>query len=67
MSDRPRIVEDAWNADWTKQSWDLPFQGPDDLQNLRDFIRSSGMTVEQFKRLPVYRLNVDKMSWVREL
>ena len=39
------------NADWTKQSWDLPpYKSPEFL----GLLERLGMTLEQFKELPVY-------------
>ena len=52
------------NADWTKQSWDL---GIDNVPDLLAFLESTGTTVEEFKQLPVYKLNVDKLPWLKEL
>lgn len=52
-------------ADWTKKSWDL--WQLDSPEKLRRFIESSGDTVEHFKTLPVYRCNVDKIPWLKEL
>jgi len=52
-------------ADWTKKSFDFP--GIDSAEKLRRFIEASGDTVEHFKTLPVYKLNVDKIPWLREL
>jgi hypothetical protein len=57
---------DPMNADWTKQTWDLPYT---DAKSLREYLKASGQTVEHFKQLPVYRLNVKKpgMEWLKEL
>jgi hypothetical protein len=54
------------NADWTKQSWDLD---ANTVEKLREYLESTGQTVERFKSLPVYRLDVDKpgMEWLKEL
>lgn len=55
------------NADWAKRTWDLPdITSADDL---RKYLDDVGMTVAAFKRLPVYRWNVDQpgMEWLREL
>lgn len=52
------------NADWTKQAWDL---GVHNVKDLRDLIERSGMTIKQFKRLPVYKLNRKKLRWLRKL
>jgi len=52
------------NADWTKQSWDLPWRNVEDA---RAALEARGMSVAHFKTLPVYRLNVDRVPWLREL
>ena len=43
------------NADWTKQSWDLPKYKSKEFM---DWLESSEMTLAQFKKLPVYNLNL---------
>jgi len=40
------------NADWTKQTWDLPAI---DSQEFKDLLKSWGITMEDFKKLPVYK------------
>jgi hypothetical protein len=50
------------NADWTKRSWDIPAST---VEELRAWIKASGRTVEEFKRLPVYRWNVARMPRLR--
>ena len=64
---RPTIDLDGSldNADWTKQVWDLV--GIDDIDKLRAYLKANKMSPAQFKRLPVYRFNVKKMPWLREL
>jgi hypothetical protein len=52
------------NADCTKGTWDL---GLHTAEELRSWIAAQGMTVESFKRLPVYRRNVDHLPFLREL
>lgn len=58
-----KIDEKLENADWLKQTWDLP----NNKKDLERLIRSMGMTVDDFKKLPVYKKNVDKMDWLKEL
>ncbi len=79
----PLFSPDAllYNADWTKQTWDL---GIDNIDDLHDYLGQGaiqpGMTgtealaaiqakVGAFKKLPVYKNNVDKpgMEWLGEL
>lgn len=68
MERRERIgrlpVDEGDNADWTKQSWDLPYQT---VEELRGFLQRTGMTVEEFRQLPIYRYNVSKMPWLQDL
>lgn len=58
------IDSDLKNADWTKQSWSIPANSVDELKR---FLRSQDMTVAHFKTLPVYRWNVEKLEWLKEL
>jgi len=57
------LDEDPENADWPKRTWDLPT----DMDEVRALLRAWGMTVEEFKRLPVYRWNVDKVPGLKDL
>jgi len=43
------------NADWTKQTWDLPEYKSKEFM---DWLKFSGMTLAQFKKLPVYKFNL---------
>ena len=52
------------NADWLKRTWDLQIENKTDLL---EYLKAMGMTVEQFKKLPVYRWNVEKLPWLKEL
>jgi hypothetical protein len=54
------------DADWTKQTWDIPAS---DIEELREFLRAHRMTVREFKRKPVYKLNVGKpgFAWLKQL
>ena len=47
--DIDRSLEDA---DWVKQSYDLPEKG----EELEEFLKSIGMTMSHFKKLPAYYL-----------
>jgi len=40
------------NADWTKTTWDLPKYKS---KKFMDWLKFSGMTLTQFKKLPVYK------------
>lgn len=61
------IDADPMNANWTKQTWDLGIDNVDDLRAWLE--RPGGLTVEAFKKLPVYLLNVNKpgMEWLKGL
>jgi hypothetical protein len=56
---------DLRNADWTKQSWDLT--GIHSVEALRAYLKSQGMSVAAFKHLPVYRLNLRREPWLKDL
>ena len=43
------------NADWTKKSWDLPKYKSKEFYRI---LKSMNMTLEQFKKLPVYKWNL---------
>jgi hypothetical protein len=58
------IDSDPYNADWTKQTWDLP---PTNIGELRLFLREYEYSVAHFKSLPVYYMNVDKLPWLKDL
>jgi len=53
------IDADLTNADWTKQSWDLPKYGS---KEFKKWLVDSGMTLDDFKKLPVYQLNKEKLG-----
>jgi len=52
----PNLDEDLENADWTKRTWDLPAYGSKEFD---EFIATSGMTLDHFKTLPVYRWMIE--------
>ncbi len=53
------------NADWTKRTWDLlDVKSKEDL--LR-YLKSKGMTMNDFKKLPVYQFNKDKLDFLKDL
>jgi hypothetical protein len=52
------------NADWPKRTWDL---GIDNVEDLRAYLSRTGTPVADFKRLPVYRWNLEKLPWLKEL
>ena len=66
--ERPPLSLDAYDGDWIRRgSFDLLNHGVDSPEKLREWLAQHGMTVEQFKTLPVYRGNVDRIGWLREL
>jgi hypothetical protein len=61
----PKINLDASDGDWIKRAaWDLPASN---VEELRAWLADQGMTVEEFKRLTVYRANFDRLPWLQEL
>lgn len=60
-----RPDEELDNADWTKSTWTLI--GIDSIEELLKWLKMKGMSVEQFKQLPVYRNNVGHLEWLRRL
>jgi len=48
----PNLDSDLENADWTKQSWDLPKIGSPEFEA---FLEDMGMSLEEFKKLPAYK------------
>lgn len=58
-----RPDEDEMNADWTKQHWDLP---PYKSEEFMSFFARSGMTLEQFRKLPVYKFAVKRKLIVND-
>ena len=71
VTEEPEFSPDAnqRNADWTKRTWDIFMDGRfiDNVKDLRAYIKRSGGTVEEFKKLPVYQMNVGKLDWLKEL
>ncbi len=59
-----RVDESIDNADWTKQSWDLPY---DNVEDLHAYLDAQGITVEHFKTRPVYRFNLKTQPWLLNL
>lgn len=59
------VDADSNNADWAKSSWDLNIDNVDDL---RAFVLHGGWnSIEDFKKEPVYRNNVNKLPWLKNL
>lgn len=53
------------NADWIKLGqWDIPASSVDELH---DYLGARGMSVEDFKQLPVYRYNQHRLKWLAAL
>jgi hypothetical protein len=55
------------NADWTKRTWDCLFITS--VEQLRTRLRGKGRTVEEYKRLPVYKWAIinDDPPWMKDL
>jgi hypothetical protein len=57
--------QDIENADWIKKSWDFPENMT--VDQLKMFIHDQGLTIEEFKELPVYKWNKDKVKILQNL
>ena len=44
------------NADWTKHNWRLP---PYKSEKFMDYLERTGMTLEEFRQLPIYKFAVE--------
>lgn len=51
------IDADPRNQDWTKRTWDLP---PYKSEEFNRFLAAQEMSLEQFRKLPVYEFAIDK-------
>lgn len=59
---------DPLNADWTKGGgFEGRLEGVETLDDLMRFIDSQGLTLAQFKRLPVYTENVESSPLLQKL
>lgn len=47
------------NTDWTKMTWDLPKYKSKEFM---EWLKFSGMTLTQFKKLPVYQFHKEKLE-----
>ncbi|MBU0611783.1 MAG: hypothetical protein KKI08_28160 [Armatimonadetes bacterium] len=61
----PNLDADKDNADWAKATWDFP--NIHSAEDFRAYLARVPMTVEEFKQLPVYRWNKEKVPWLKEL
>lgn len=59
-----KLDADLFNADWTKASWDLGVETPEQLTRA---LRARGMTLEQFFRLPVAQRGAQRLPWLANL
>lgn len=59
------IDAELHNADWTKKTWDL--LGIDSKKELLEHLKESGLSLTQFKKLPVYQFNKDKIKFLKDL
>ena len=57
------IDEDDENADWPKAN--RPF--PSTIEEFREELVFIQITPEEFKKLPVYRMNVKRIPYLRDL
>lgn len=59
------VDADLVNADWVKRTWDLLHIKT--VEQLKAHLQAVGMSVAQFKKLPVYRANLDTLPWLKDL
>ena len=61
----PGMDRKLHNADWTKRSWDLTR----DEAQFREWLAARGITIEQFKTLPVYHhaMRNNDPEWIANL
>jgi len=50
------IIDSEKTADWTKRGWDLPRYRS---KRFMGYLQAIGMSLEQFRRLPIYRMAVN--------
>ena len=53
------------NADWTKRTWDI--LGINSVEEMRAYLKSTGSSVEAFKKLPAYSATVNRPDWLDDL
>jgi uncharacterized coiled-coil DUF342 family protein len=63
MKDVIPLDKELHNADWTKQSWDLP---PYKSEEFMEYLKSTGKKLSDFKKLPVYKQAVKKGLIVKD-
>lgn len=61
---KPFNIDAGDNADWPKQTWDLPYTT---VAQVRAWLRSRGVTIAEFKRTPAYRLALPRNPWLKKL
>ena len=59
------IDEQDHNADWLKMTWDL--LDITNVEELKEYLKAKGKTVEEFKKLPAYYLALEDAPWLKEL
>jgi len=61
-----RIEADAdpQNRDWTKQTWDLPFET---VEEVREWLARTGRTVEEFRGTPAFLNALERQPWLADL
>jgi hypothetical protein len=60
------VDEYEHNANWTKQSWDFP-ETIQDAATFRRYLKSREQSVAEFKKLFVYKANLNKIPWLKDL
>lgn len=62
-ADSPDATLDG--ADWLKSGMDFAFAK--DVEGMRAYLASEGISVEHFKTLPIFKRDHDKYPWFRGL
>jgi hypothetical protein len=63
MADLINLDADLDNADWLKKTWDLPSIDSDEF---KEYLKSTGRTMDDIKHLPVYKNLKSKREKVKE-
>jgi hypothetical protein len=60
-----RLDGNLVNSDWSKTTWDML-----DISNekeLEEFLSKNGLTLNSFKKLPIYQFNKDKVPFLKKI
>jgi len=60
------VDEEPQNADWLRPRWSVEHVPPHKSEAFMEMLRSWGMTLEQFRELPVYKFAVEQERIVND-